>query len=80
MATIGRGSFLSLEFEENLFVEAEGLFPALDFVAGLLSGGFVCAKIKNQEGLRHEDGIAGGGRACQGEGRKQAEGAKEAED
>jgi len=40
-----------LEFVLELFVEAEGLLPVFEFVAGLLNFFFVRPEIKEQIGL-----------------------------
>jgi hypothetical protein len=70
IAAVGGGGGVAgagaLEFEKDFVAEAEGLFPAFDFVARLLGGGFVGAEIENQEGLGHEDCIAGREEESQG--------------
>src|SRR5258707_10471943 len=48
----GRG-LLALEFVLELFVEAEGLLPAFEFVAGLLHLFFFLPPKKKQKSVRH---------------------------
>ena len=57
----------ALQFVLKLFVEAEGLLPAFEFVAGLLDFCFVRPEIKEQIGLRHVGSLRCGVVASQGE-------------
>ncbi len=46
--------FTAIEFVLQLFVEAEGLLPALQFVARQLGFLFLCAEVKEHVGVGHK--------------------------
>src|SRR5581483_8284142 len=56
---------LAVKLVKELFIEPKGLFPAIEFVTGLLRGIFARAEIKDQKGVVHSQSLRGGGRASQ---------------
>jgi MFS family permease len=57
--------FLSVELQQQLFIEPERLLPPIDRMPCLLRGFLVGTKIENQKGLRHSFGISASHHRCQ---------------